>query len=51
VLFRLSGTSPEQDNARTLAALADTSNWAGHFVVVQDDRIRMRELPSVAEGT
>jgi predicted nuclease of predicted toxin-antitoxin system len=51
VLFRLSGTSPEQDNARTLAALADTSNWAGHLVVVQDDRIRMRELPSVAEGT
>lgn len=46
VLFRLNGTSPEQDNARVLAALASRKDWAGHFAVVQDDRIRIRLLPS-----
>lgn len=45
VLFRLTGSSPDVDNARALAALAERQDWAGHFAVVQDDRIRMRPLP------
>lgn len=50
VLFRLTGRSPAEDNARVLAALAERQDWAGHFAVVQDDRIRMRALPSASQG-
>jgi predicted nuclease of predicted toxin-antitoxin system len=45
VLFRLSGTSPETDNARVLAALESSIEWSGNFAVVSDDRIRVRPLP------
>lgn len=44
ILFRLSGTSPERDNARALATLESRQDWAGHFAVVTDDRIRLRPL-------
>ena len=50
VLFRLSGTSPADDNHRALAALASRQEWAGHFAVILDDRIRIRRLPGVAVG-
>lgn len=50
VLFRLTGSSPADDNARVLAALEERQDWAGHFAVVQGDRIRMRALPSVQKG-
>lgn len=50
VLFRLTGSSPDEDNARALAALAERQDWAGHFAVVQDDRIRMRPLPGAQQG-
>jgi predicted nuclease of predicted toxin-antitoxin system len=46
VLFRLSGTSPEDDNTRVLAVLESRSDWSGHLAVVTGDRIRMRPLPS-----
>jgi len=45
ILFRLSGSSPESDNARVLAAFASGIDWAGHFSVVTNDRIRVRPLP------
>ncbi len=45
VLFRLRGATPDQDNARTLAALTSRTDWSGYFAVVEDDRIRMRRLP------
>ncbi len=45
ILFRLSGSEPESDNRRILAALESRNDWAGHFSVVTDDRIRMRPLP------
>jgi len=45
VLVRLSGSSPEQDNARTVEALTSRGDWAGHLAIVHDDRIRMRPLP------
>jgi predicted nuclease of predicted toxin-antitoxin system len=46
ILFRLSGPSPEIDNARALAALESGIDWIGSFAVVTDDRIRVRPLPS-----
>jgi predicted nuclease of predicted toxin-antitoxin system len=45
VLFRLGGRQPEQDNDRILGVLASRSDWAGHFAVVTDDRVRLRRLP------
>jgi len=45
ILFRLSGSSPEMDNARALAALGRIEDWSGQFSVVTDDRIRIRPLP------
>jgi len=45
VLFRLSGASPQDDNARVLAVLESRSDWSGHLAVVTGERIRMRPLP------
>jgi predicted nuclease of predicted toxin-antitoxin system len=45
ILLRLSGFEPATDNQRILDALESRSDWAGHFSVVTDDRIRMRPLP------
>jgi len=46
ILLRLSGADPETDNRRVLNALESRTDWAGHFSVVTDDRIRMRPLPT-----
>ena len=46
VLFRLSGASPDADNQRILSILEQRTDWAGHFCVVTDDRIRVRHLPT-----
>jgi predicted nuclease of predicted toxin-antitoxin system len=45
VLLRLRGNTPEVDNARAIAALTSRDDWAGHFAVVTDDRVRLRPLP------
>ncbi len=45
VLLRLSGTDPDVDNARAVAALTSRDDWSGHFAVVTDTRIRIRALP------
>jgi predicted nuclease of predicted toxin-antitoxin system len=45
ILFRLSGSDPETDNARALAALELGIDWVGSFAVVTDDRVRVRPLP------
>ncbi|HVR94983.1 MAG TPA: DUF5615 family PIN-like protein [Thermoanaerobaculia bacterium] len=50
VLFRLSGSSPDADNARALAALGSRDDWQGHFAVITDDRIRLRPLPRLISG-
>jgi predicted nuclease of predicted toxin-antitoxin system len=47
ILLRLSGLEPETDNERILEALESRSDWAGHFSVITDDRIRMRLLPDI----
>ena len=46
ILFRLSGTSPSIDAERMLEVLGTRTDWAGHFTVATDDRVRMRRLPS-----
>ncbi len=46
ILFRLTGPSPEVDNARILSALESGIDWVGCFSVVSDDRIRVRPLPT-----
>ena len=45
ILIRLSGDSPESDNARALELIESREDWPGHFSVVTSDRIRMRPLP------
>jgi predicted nuclease of predicted toxin-antitoxin system len=47
ILLRLSGSDRDTDNARILEVLESRSDWAGHFSVVTDDRIRVRSLPSL----
>lgn len=48
ILFRLSGSNPEIDNARALAALESGIDWAGNFSVVTNDLIRVRPLLPVS---
>ena len=45
ILLRLSGPNPDADNQRALLAVESRTDWAGHFSVVTDVRIRMRPLP------
>ena len=46
VLFRIRLTAPSQVAQRAAAALESRADWAGHFAVILDDRIRMTLLPS-----
>ena len=45
VLFRITVSSPAYIARIAVAALESRSDWAGHFAVVEDDRIRMTPLP------
>ena len=45
VLFRISLSSPSYVVRLAVAALESRTDWAGHFAVVEDDRIRMTSLP------
>ncbi|MEW6744270.1 MAG: DUF5615 family PIN-like protein [Planctomycetota bacterium] len=44
ILLRLAGASPEEDVARALTAIESRTDWAGHFAVVAEQRVRMRPL-------
>jgi len=48
ILVRLTGADPDSDNRRILDVITGRTDWAGHFSVVTDDRIRMRALPSTS---
>jgi predicted nuclease of predicted toxin-antitoxin system len=50
ILFRLRGSDRDKDNQRILETLESRSDWPGHFAVVNDDRIRMRPLPSAPKA-
>jgi predicted nuclease of predicted toxin-antitoxin system len=47
ILLRLTGSDPDTDSQRILEALDSRTDWAGHFSVITDGRIRMRPLPVV----
>lgn len=46
VLFRITLNSPEHAVQAAVAAFASRADWSGQFAVVEDDRIRLRALPS-----
>jgi hypothetical protein len=45
ILFRISAPSAAHVARVTVAALESRTDWAGHFAVVEDHRIRMTPLP------
>ena len=45
VLFRISAPSAEVVARVATAVLSQRTDWAGHFSVVEDQRIRMTPLP------
>ena len=44
ILFRITPISPPYIAQVAVQALASQTNWAGHFSVVEDNRIRMTPL-------
>lgn len=46
VLLRLPMSSPEGVSQVTVTVINSRSDWAGHFSVVESQRIRMRPLPA-----
>jgi predicted nuclease of predicted toxin-antitoxin system len=46
ILLRVQAPDPSVLTRITLAALDERDDWAGHFSVVEHDRIRMTPLPS-----
>jgi len=49
VLFRIRKQSAEYIAKRAVEILAGRQDWAGHFSVIEDDRIRMTPLPGTKE--
>jgi predicted nuclease of predicted toxin-antitoxin system len=45
ILFRLPMPPPSEVGARLASLIANRSDWAGHFSVVEPGRVRMRRLP------
>jgi predicted nuclease of predicted toxin-antitoxin system len=45
ILFRISAPSAAHVARVAVAALDSRTDWAGHFAVVEDGRIRMTSLP------
>lgn len=46
ILFRFQPRSPAFIVEMVLKSLASRNDWTGHFAVVEENRIRMRSLPS-----
>ena len=45
ILFRISAPSSQHVAQVAVQALATRTDWAGHFSVIEDNRIRMTPLP------
>lgn len=45
LLFRIPPHSPQHVAETVVAVLESRDDWAGHFSVVEETRIRMRKLP------
>ena len=50
ILFRTRASSPARMTRIAVDALETGMDWAGHFSVVAEDRIRMTPLPNVDGG-
>jgi predicted nuclease of predicted toxin-antitoxin system len=46
ILFRIRMSSPDEAAAIAVAVLDTDRTWTGHFAVVENDRVRLRPLPS-----
>jgi hypothetical protein len=49
ILIRLDWQDPDTDNQVVITALLSRDDWAGHFAVIERDRIRIRPLPDIDE--
>jgi predicted nuclease of predicted toxin-antitoxin system len=49
VLFRVPPTSPREVAHIAITALESRGDWAGHFSVAEESRIRMTPLPSTSK--
>ncbi|MFQ6114862.1 MAG: DUF5615 family PIN-like protein [bacterium] len=47
ILFRISVRSSKHVAKVAVAAIESRSDWAGHFAVVEDTRMRMTKLPEI----
>ncbi len=45
VLFRIPMPPPGRVGSKLASRIAERSDWAGHFAVIEPQRIRMRNLP------
>lgn len=45
ILFRISAPSAQHVAQVAVQAIASRTDWAGHFSVIEDNRIRMTPLP------
>ena len=45
ILLRIAARSPSVVARAIVASLASRDDWAGHFAVIEDDRIRFTHLP------
>jgi predicted nuclease of predicted toxin-antitoxin system len=50
MLFRTTATSGPEAAHKVVAAVSSRMDWPGHFTVVDDQRIRMRPLPTTHKG-
>ena len=51
VLFRVAPSSAGRLACAAVAALESRSDWAGHFAVVEEERVRLRPLPHLGDQT
>ena len=51
VLFRIPPRSAKHVTQTAVAVFESRGDWAGHFSVVEEDRVRMTSLPSQAPRT
>ncbi len=51
VLFRIPMAAPAEVARRAVAVLGSRTDWAGHFSVVEEKRVRMTPLPPSPNGS
>jgi predicted nuclease of predicted toxin-antitoxin system len=51
ILFRISPSSPSHVARTSVSILEGRTDWAGHFSVVEEDRVRMIPVPGVSSAS